>query len=146
MAQNSRHFPGVEPKQVFDALRDGKSYGYWVVGTRKIRDVDPGWPAPGTAIHYTIGYGPLRHDDRTEAVHYDPDRRLELEAKAWPAGSASILLTVVGEADGTRVTIEEAPRRGLAKLLHNPALDLLIKVRNVETLRRLERVVRGHGG
>lgn len=144
MARNSRIMTGLEPADVFAALRDGACYADWVVGTRKIRDVDSGWPAPGTAIHYTVGYGPLRKDDRTESLAFVPDARLELEARAWPVGTAGIVLTVLRTGEGTEVSIEEAPRRGPMKMLHNPVLDLLIKLRNVETLRRLENVVREH--
>jgi hypothetical protein len=142
MARNVRQMTGVDPRAVFDVLRDGKSYGHWVVGTRKIRTVEAGWPAPGSSIHYTVGYGPLRKDDRTESKDYHPDERLALEAKAWPAGTAAIVLTAKAVDGGTEVTIEEAPNKGPAKLLHNPVLDLLIKVRNVETLRRLEGLAR----
>lgn len=138
MATTRRLMRDVTPEQVFAVLRDGKSYGHWVVGTRAIRAVDPGWPAEGTRLHYTVGYGPLRKDDVTTSRAYLPDDRLELEAHAWPAGTAGIVLRVEAVADGTRVAIDEAPARGPAKLLHNPATDLLIKVRNVETLRRLE--------
>lgn len=142
MSRNSRHLAGITPRAVFDVLRDGTSYAYWVVGTREIRAVEVGWPAPGTAIHYTAGYGPLTKEDRTRSLGYDPDSRLELEARAWPAGAAGIVLTVSGGADGSTVTIEEAPSRGLAKTLHNPLLDLGLKLRNVETLRRLEKLAR----
>lgn len=142
MAQNARLLAGINPAEVFDVLRDGTTYAEWVVGTRKIRAVDPGWPAPGKAIHYTVGYGPLRHDDRTVSQDYYPDNTLELEARAWPAGTVGIVLSARAVEGGTEVTIAEAPRRGLAKRVHNPVFDLLIKVRNVETLRRLEDQVR----
>ncbi len=142
MATNSRTMAGLAPTRVFDVLRDGHTYARWVVGTRTIRAVDPGWPGVGTALHYTVGYGPLRKDDRTVSTEYDPDRRLSLQAQAWPAGSVAIILSVEAAGSGCTVTIEEHPDRGLAKLLHNPLLDLAIKVRNVETLRRLERLAR----
>jgi len=146
MAVNSRLMKGLAPREVFDVLRDGKSYGDWVVGTRKIRAVEPDWPRPGSSIHYTVGYSPLRKDDHTVSVGYEPDHRLALEAQAWPAGSASIVITAEPADGGTLVTIAEAPNRGLAKVLHNPVLDLLIKMRNVETLRRLERRARQKAG
>ncbi len=130
---------GIAPHQVFEVLRDGKSYGEWVVGTRTIRTVDDGWPAEGTRLHYTIGRGPVRKDDETVSVSFQPDRRLELEVQAWPAGTARIVLTAEPVEGGTLVSIDERPNRGLGRLLHNPAADLLVKVRNVETLRRLER-------
>lgn len=129
---------GLQPADVFDVLRDGGTYAHWVVGTRLIRTVEPGWPAVGTALHYTIGYGPLRKDDETRSRAYEPDRLLVLEARAWPAGTARIALRAEPVEDGTLVTIDEHPERGPAKLLHNPVADLLIRTRNVETLRRLE--------
>ena len=138
MAVTTRVMRGVTPQQVFDVLRDGRSYQHWVVGTRAIRAVDPGWPAPGSRIHYTVGYRPLRKDGATSALAYEPDARLELEAHAWPAGTAGIVLTAEAVEEGTRVAIDEAPRRGPARLLHNPLAAAAIALRNVETLRRLE--------
>jgi hypothetical protein len=137
---------GLDPAAVFDVLRDGSTYAHWVVGTRAIRVVEPGWPAVGTALHYTIGYGPLRKDDETRSRAYEPDVRLEMEARAWPAGTARIELRAEAVEGGTRVSIDEHPERGPAKLLHNPLADLLIKTRNVETLRRLENQARRKAG
>ena len=131
---------GLTPEAVFDVLRDGRSYGHWVVGTRTIRRVEPGWPEPSTNLHYTVGYRPLRKDGRTTSLAYLPDSHLELEAHAWPAGTARITITAEPVDGGTLVSIDEYPARGPAKLLRNPATDLLIKTRNVETLRRLERL------
>jgi hypothetical protein len=143
MATNSRVMSGLDPADVFAAFRDGYTYGNWVVGTRKIRRVETGWPDVGTAIHFTVGYKPFRKDDETRVVRYEPDRELELEAHAWPAGAAAIILTVEQTAPGdTTITIQEHPSKGLAEKFHNPLLDLLIKVRNVESLRRLEKEAR----
>ena len=89
-----------------------------------------------------MGYRPLRHDDVTTSLGCAAPTGLDLEARAWPAGTASIVLRVEAQVDGSWVSIDEEPSRGLAKRLHNPALDLLIKVRNVESLRRLERQAR----
>lgn len=134
---------GLAPEAVFDVLRDGHSYGDWVVGTRTIRAVDPGWPAEGTQIYYTIGYGPLRKDDETLSLAYHPDQRLELEIEAWPAGCAKVVITAEPAEGGTLVSIDEHPDRGVARVLHNPLVDLCIKLRNVETLRRLEQQAAG---
>ena len=140
MAVTRRLMRGLTPEAIFDVLRDGRSYGDWVVGTRTIRRVEPGWPEPGTNLHYTIGYRPLRKDDKTTSLAYDANARLELEAHAWPAGTARITITAEPRDGGTVVSIDEYPARGPAKLLRNPGTDLLIKTRNVETLRRLERL------
>lgn len=145
MATTRRHMAGLSEKAVFDVLRDGHSYAGWVVGTRTIRSVEDGWPREGTRLRYSVGHGPLKHDDETRSRDYQPDRRLELEAKAWPLGTAKIVITAEPEEGGTQVAIEEHPHRGLARTLHNPVLDLLIKVRNGETLRRLEEHARGRG-
>ena len=142
MAVTRRVMRGVRPSAVFDVLRDGSSYGDWVVGARMIRRVEPGWPAPGTALHYTLGYGPLRKDDETRVRAYEPDRRLELRARAWPVGTARIELRAEPVEDGTLVSIDEHPDSGPAALLHNPLADAAIKLRNLETLRRLERQAR----
>jgi hypothetical protein len=75
-------------------------------------------------------------------VAYEPDRRLVLSARAWPAGAATIVISAEPSGGGTTVTIDEAPSEGLAKRLHNPVLDGVIKLRNVETLRRLEQQAR----
>lgn len=142
MAINSRHMEGLSPDDVFRVLSDGNSYSYWVVGTRKVRDVTGPWPEPGSQIHYTAGHLPLRKDDVTTSVAFDPGHRLQLEARAWPAGSLHIELQVLSSPTGCTVVIEEHPKTGVLKTLHNPVVDLAIKLRNVETLRRLENRVR----
>ena len=148
MALNSRTMRGLTPADVFLALRDGCSYDRWVVGTRKIRDVDERWPMPGTALHYTVGYSPLRKDDKTVVRQFEPTNFIHLEAFAWPAGTALIVITAQDSPEGCVVSIEEKPQRGPARTFHNPVFDLLIKLRNVETLRRLEQRVRelAHAG
>lgn len=146
MAVTERRMSGVTPRQVFDVLRDGFSYGDWVVGTRTIRAVDPEWPTKGSRLHYTVGYRPLRKDGHTSVLSYRPDVEIELEAYAWPAGAAHIRITARPVDDGALVQIDEAPSRGPGRLLHNPLTDLLVKARNVETLRRLEARAAGRRG
>jgi hypothetical protein len=138
MAVTRRHVYGLTRQELFDVLRDGRSYGDWVVGTRTIRDVDAGWPREGTCLHYTVGYGPLRHEDVTRSLSYAPDERLELEANAWPMGTVKVVLRAEETGGGVRLSVEEQPEQGIAARLHNPVLDLLIKLRNGETLRRWE--------
>ena len=89
-----------------------------------------------------MGHVPLRKDDYTQAVSCDPPRRLVLEAHAWPVGSLHIEIRVEPSATGCTVTIEETPKKGLLKTIDNPLVELGIKLRNVETLRRLEKKTR----
>ncbi|HET7312626.1 MAG TPA: SRPBCC domain-containing protein [Mycobacteriales bacterium] len=139
MARNTRRMP-VPREDVWAALSDGRTYATWVVGTSTIRDVDAHWPQLGSRLHYRVGRGPLRHDGHTEVKSVDPGRCLELEAHAWPLGSVRIELTLHDDGDGTLVEMVEHPARGAAAMMHNPLGDALLKLRNVETLRRLERL------
>lgn len=126
--------------QVWAVLSDGSCYKEWVVGTSDIRGVDENFPAVGSRIHYTVGVGPVRHEGHTEVLAVDAPHRLSLEAHAWPAGSVHIDLELSPDGSGCIMQIDERPAAGVAKTLHNPLWDLLLKLRNVETLRRLERV------
>ena len=141
MAVNRRVVP-LSREDVWKTLADGRMYAEWVVGTSAIRDVDAGWPERGTRLHYTVGRGPLRHEGHTECLSVEPGRRIELEAHAWPAGTARIEITLEDDGDGCAVRLVEHPHRGIGAVLHNPVGDALLKVRNVESLRRLDRIAR----
>ena len=143
MAENETTI-AASPDAVFEVLLDANSYQEWVVGCDDIRTVDPGWPEPGSRFHHTVGTGPLKTKDTTAVISLDRPRRLELEARARPAGIATVIFEVEPSSDGSggsTVRIKESPKSGIAKTIDNPALQLLIKARNVETLRRLKRVV-----
>ena len=128
------------PAKVFDVLEDARSYAYWVVGAKRIRSVEPDWPAAGSAFHHTVGVGPLATRDETRVVRNDRPHRLELEAHAWPAGQARVVMTVTQAGQGSRVEMVEEPTEGLAKRLHNPLLDAAAHARNTVALRRLRRL------
>lgn len=143
MATNRRTL-ACSREAVWQVLSDGDRYSRWVVGTSSIRAVDDTWPAVGSRLHYRIGRRPLAHDGHTEVLAMTPGSRLELEAHAWPLGTARIELLLadhddVGAGPRCEVTMVEHPARGTAAVLHNPLGDALLKLRNVEALRRLER-------
>jgi uncharacterized protein YndB with AHSA1/START domain len=142
MATNRRTL--TAPREaVWQALCDGHKYSSWVVGTSSIRAVDDAWPAPGSRLHYRVGRGPLTHDGHTEVLSMTEGSRLELEAHAWPLGTARIELLLTDAPDGgCEITMVEHPARGAAAMLHNPVGDGLLKLRNVEALRRLDRLAR----
>lgn len=139
MARNTRRMP-VRPEHVWSTLSDGRTYSSWVVGTSAIRDVDDAWPAAGSRLHYSVGRWLLRHDGHTEVTSMEDGRCLELEAHAWPLGSVRIEFTLHEDGSGTLVEMVEHPARGAAARLHNRVGDALLRLRNVETLRRLQRV------
>jgi uncharacterized protein YndB with AHSA1/START domain len=143
VATNERFMP-VPPEAVWDALADPDGYGYWVVGSKEIRDADPQWPAAGSRFHHTIGIGPLTLSDHTEALESEPPERLKLRAKGRPLGTATVTLEMIRDDEGTIVRMTETPA-GLTSLLAlNPLVHVLTKVRNAESLMRLEELALRH--
>jgi len=141
MAVTRRRMPHP-PAAVLALLADGKRYADWVVGAKRIRDVDEGWPEVGSQFHHTVGVGPLSTDDATEVLAFSrPDGPVVLKARAWPSGAARVTITFEPAPGGSEVVIDEVPVEGPAKTIHNPVLDALINVRNIECLRRMERTL-----
>ncbi len=128
------------PEVVFSVLSDPRSYEHWVVGNKRVRRFDPAWPEPGSEFHHTLGIGPLALRDKTCVAEVDAPRYLVLHARAMPVGMAEVRLELTPEGPGTRVTLTERPIRGPAARFANPLLDLLIRARNAESLRRLRRL------
>ena len=134
------------PDEIFDVLSDGRSYGHWVVGSKEIRDVDAGFPAVGSRFHHRVGIGPLSMPDHTEVLACERPRRLELKAKARPLGTAHVTLELLALPDGTtKVTLVEDAGDPLSRLIFLPFTHLLVRGRNVESLRRLKAMVEGRG-
>jgi hypothetical protein len=129
---------------VWAVLADGWSYAGWVVGASHIRDVDAGWPAPGTRIHHSVGPWPLVVEDTTEVVRREPGALLELDARLWPAGAARITFTLQARSESiTHVRMAERVVRGPSVLLPKFLQDMLLIPRNKETLQRLDALARG---
>lgn len=128
---------------VWATLCNGWSYADWVVGTRKIRDVEGPWPARGSRLHYTAGYGPAKLEQTTTVVALDEGHWLELDAAGWPFGRIRIVLRLSPATAGCRVALDEAPVFGPAVIVHNAVTDQLLHRRNVETLRRLGEIAGG---
>ncbi len=137
MATNRRFMP-VPPAAVWEALADHGAYGYWVPGSKLIRDADADWPAPGSRFHHTIGVGPLKVSDDTESLEASPPRLLRMRAKGRPIGTAQITLEMTPKEGGTLVRMTESPDGPSAVIALNPLVHLLTKARNAESLMRLE--------
>jgi uncharacterized protein YndB with AHSA1/START domain len=131
------------PAQVWDVLADGWLYPVWVVGATRVRDVDEHWPAEGALIHHSVGVWPMAIDDNTEVLEAIPGSLLRLRARLWPLGEASVTLRLTASGAGTDVVIEEDVVAGPGRLVPEPVRNLMLKVRNVETLDRLAYVAEG---
>ncbi len=131
----------ASPEEVFHSLEDCRTYETWLVGCKQIRAVEPAWPEPGSRFFHRVGFGPLTIDDSTKVVSIDPGKELVLEARARPAGVAHVRFSVTSHGSHTVVAINELPKRGLAAALWNPAFQVMVHMRNKESLRRLKNFV-----
>lgn len=139
MSTNRRFIP-APPETVWGILAEPRTYAYWVVGSKRIRDADPNWPEPGSRFHHTVGVGPLTVDDHTESLAAVPLRRLVLKAKARPLGVAKVEIELEPQDGGTCVTMVENPTGIQSPLRYLPPLQALVWVRNEESLARIERL------
>lgn len=130
------------PGDVWEALVDVRTYPTWLVGARKIRRIDEGWPAAGTAFHHEVGLGgPFTIADRTRCVSIDAPRCLELDVRARPLIHGTVTFELKASGDGaTEVTMDEHPV-GVHRLLA-PVLVPLTQARNRASLAMLEDRVR----
>ena len=128
----------VPPEAVWDVLAEPDSYGYWVAGSKAIRDAEPGWPAPGSKFHHTIGFGPFALADHTVALETERPHRFRLRAKGRPAGTATVTLELARRDGGTLVRMSENPDGVFSLLALIPLLQLFTRRRNAESLMRLE--------
>jgi hypothetical protein len=127
----------VGPATVWSVLQDGWLYPLWVVGATHMRDVDDDWPAVGSRLHHSVGPWPLQLGDSTEVLDVDPGRMLTLRARAWPFGTARVVITLEAAAHGCRVRLAEEADQGLGWLVPNAVQAPFVETRNAETLSRL---------
>jgi hypothetical protein len=129
---------------VWDVLADGWDYATWVVGASRVRDVDLTWPEVGARIHHSFGLWPAVVNDTTHVLSSTPPTSLSLRARGWPAGEASVVITLTADSDEScTVSIEEDAVRGPGTLVPKPLRQLAIGPRNVEALRRLAYLAEG---
>ena len=140
MARNDVHVAAT-PERVFEVLSDPACYPRWVVGAKRFRSADPGFPAPGTRFHHAVGLGPFEVKDHTQVLEFDAPRLVKLRARARPVGTAIVTLEVRPEDGGSHITMYEAPGDPLSRLVFNALTDPLVRRRNDESLRRLKALV-----
>lgn len=136
MSRNTRVFH-CPPESVFAVFANGWLFPGWVVGSSRMRQVDPAWPHVGSKLHHSFGVWPLVIDDETTVLEWDPSRRFIIQAAGWPMGEARVRLEVEPHKKGCTVRIHEAAVKGPGTLIPKPLLHAFLWVRNIETLRRL---------
>ena len=141
MARNST-FIASPPAAVWAVLEDPYSYPRWIVGSDRTLSADRTWPAPGSAFRVRL---PLGFTDSTKSRELRSGTRIVLDAAAGIFGPARVTITTEPREGGTRVTMVEDPAGKLAPLRYVPAVHLLLRLRNIESLRRLRKLVETGG-
>lgn len=142
MARNE-HLVQASSAAVFGVLADPRGYAYWVVGSKEIRDGDPGWPERGSRFHHTIGLGPLRLKDDSRVEHVQAGRLLQLKVKGRPLGTARVKLELEEADGGTRVTMTEEAADRFSRFIFVPFTHQLVHRRNARSLERLAELAEG---
>ncbi|MGW0189160.1 SRPBCC family protein [Streptomyces sp. NPDC003362] len=144
MARNRRLILS-SPSEVWSLLSDGRRYGEWVTGTRQVLDADPDWPDVGARLRVRVGFGALTLDDTCVVRICEPERRLELEAKADPFGAARIAMRLIPWGGNTLFELDWHPLRGPGTRMHGLPVDYVVAIRNGMMLTKLARIaVREH--
>jgi uncharacterized protein YndB with AHSA1/START domain len=145
MSLNEIHVD-APPDVVWSVLAQPESYGEWVVGASHIRGAEPDFPAPGSTFHHAQGARPLTLEDTTTSLTAEAPRRLSLLVRVRPIVIGRVDFELIPESGGTRVRMHEQPIAGILAPLRNPLIELVLKVRNAETLRRLRRLAQKRAG
>jgi len=131
----------ASPEDVFDVLDDAEAYARWVVGTRRVRDVDASWPAVGARFHHAVGNRAAELHDWSRVCERDRPHRLVLEVRFRPTGIALVTIDVVPTPSGARITLGESPTSGPAAWLPALVTGPALWARNFVSLQRLRHEV-----
>jgi uncharacterized protein YndB with AHSA1/START domain len=127
----------ASPDAVFDVLDDAYAYPRWVLGTRRIRAVDPEWPAEGSRFHHAVGNAAAELHDSSKILERSRPEHLVLEVRFRPTGVAHVTIDVRPTEDGSELTIEEHPQRGPFAKVPRAITDPVLWARNAISLQRL---------
>lgn len=134
MSLNNIHVE-APPEAVYDVLADPRHYANWVMAASATRRFEGRWPERGSVLHHTQM---LLIKDTTEVLESERPARLVLDARARPVVVSRVDIRVRPESGGSRVELEEHPTGGIVAVLPRRLSDLLLHVRNQESLRRLK--------
>jgi uncharacterized protein YndB with AHSA1/START domain len=127
--------------RLFTVLADPETYPAWLVGAKRIRDISPDWPAPGSHFKHTVGFGPIAVPDKTSVRAVQEPEMLELMVRARPVIEAVVHFHVIAMGPSScQLTMTETPA-GAYKLIA-PVSQPLIKARNERSLDRLAALIR----
>ena len=125
------------PEAVFAVLDDAYAYPRWVVGARRVRRVDPDWPAVGSKFHHAIGTAAGELHDSSKVLERTSPHRIVLEVRFRPTGVANVEIDVTREGANSVVALAEVPTRGPVSRLPRIITDPLLFTRNALALQRL---------
>jgi hypothetical protein len=125
---------------VFAVLNDARAYQRFVVGTKRVRSFDPRWPEPGTALHHTVGVGPLGLRDKTEATDIHPPDRVVVRPHIRPFVVTESTFQLEGRGDDTLLRLDEYAVGGPLRPVWPGPLDGLMALRNRLVVRRIARL------
>jgi len=130
----------ASPDAVWAVLADPTTYPEWLVGAQAIRDVEPGFPAPGSDFHHSVGpTDEVTLADRTTALEAEAPHRLRLKVRARPFFEGIVTFRLLPTKAGTELVLHEEPVGPLRLLA--PLLSPLILGRNKQSLERLAHLV-----
>ena len=127
------------PTAVDAVLSDPDTYPSWLVGAKRMLDVDDDFPAPGAGFEHEVGAGPVEVHDRTDVTEHVPGRDLKMVVRARPLLVADVQFHLEPVADGTSVRMEETPRGAYRWL--SWLIEPLVRVRNERSLQRLASLI-----
>ena len=132
----------ASPRDVYDVLLDPYAYAKWVVGSKRVRRVDPNWPAVGARFHHTVGPPGVDINDSSKLLELEENRRVVLEVRFRPAGVAVVAIELEprDEDRRTHITMTEHPKSGPVRKWWSKPLAAATSLRNVISLRRLARI------
>ncbi len=132
------------PEEVFEVLTDPTTYPQWLVGAQRIDHVQDHWPEPGAKFFHRIGVGPAVVLGSTTVRTHEAPHRLDLAAGMGPLGEALVWFRIASSDSGCVVSVEEVPRRGLARIAWRIGTPLVIASlwgRNAVSLQSLAELV-----
>jgi hypothetical protein len=131
------------PAAVFAVLGDGWLFPGWVVGASRMRTVDENWPEADSSLHHSFGVWPLLINDETKVEEVSEPTHLVMRPKGWPIGEARVRIDIEPHARGCKVRIDENAVSGPGALVPDAIMNVLLHLRNIETLKRLAYIAEG---